>query len=81
VVHWLHISIIRPSITFAPLVWWPGCLTASAKKRLNTVQRLAYSGITRAMRTTPTGAMKALTCLPPLELLVQNEARSAAHHL
>jgi hypothetical protein len=80
-VHWLHISIIRPSITFAPLVWWPHCWTASAKKRLNSVQRLAYLGITRAMLTTPTSAMEALTCLPPLELLVQNEARSAAHHL
>jgi len=27
------------------------------------------------MRTTPTGAMKSLTCLPPLELVIQGEAR------
>ena len=32
VVHWLYISIIRPSITFASLVWWSGCQTDSAKK-------------------------------------------------
>jgi hypothetical protein len=36
VVHWLYVSIIRPSITFATLVWWPGGRTASAKKRLNS---------------------------------------------
>jgi len=33
------------------------------------------------MRTTPTGAIEALLCLPPLELLVLIEARSAAHRL
>jgi hypothetical protein len=32
VVHWLHVSIIWLSITFASLVWYPGCQTASAQK-------------------------------------------------
>jgi len=61
-------------------VWWLGCQTANTKKRLNRVQRLACLGITGAMRTTP-GAMEALTGLPALELVIQGEARSAAHHL
>jgi hypothetical protein len=33
VVHWLYISIIRSSITFASLVWWLGCEIVSAKKK------------------------------------------------
>jgi len=33
------------------------------------------------MCTTPTNAVEALTCLPPLELVVQNEARSGAHYV
>jgi hypothetical protein len=74
VVHWLYISIIRPSVTFASLVWWSGCQTASAKKKLSRVQRLACLGITGAMHTTPTNAMEALICLPPLELVEQSEA-------
>jgi hypothetical protein len=37
--------IIRPSITFAFIVQWPGCQTASAKKRLSRIQRLACLGI------------------------------------
>jgi len=41
VVHWLYVSIIRPSVTYASLVWWPGCETASAKKKLSRIQRLA----------------------------------------
>jgi len=81
VVHWLYVAIVRPSIYFTSLVWWPGCQTSSAKKRLSKVQRLASLGITGAIRTTPTGAMEALSGLPPLDLVIQGEARSAAHRL
>ena len=81
VVHWLYITVVQSTISFASLVWWPGCQTPSAKKRLNKVQRLAFLGITGAIRTTPTGVMEALTGLPLLDLLIQGEARSAAHRL
>ena len=63
------------------LVWWPDCQMASAKRKLSRVQRLACLGITGAMRTTATNAVEALICLPPLDLVVQSEARSAAHRL
>jgi len=44
--------MVQPSITFASLVWWPGCQTASAKKRLSSMQRLVWLGIMGAMCTT-----------------------------
>jgi hypothetical protein len=44
VVYWLYTSIIKPSITFASLVWWTGCQISSAKKQLSRVQRLACLG-------------------------------------
>jgi hypothetical protein len=81
VVYWLYVSIIRSSITFASLVWWPGCQTASAKKQLSRIQRSACLGITGAMRITSTSALEVLTCLPPLDLVVQSEARLAAHRI
>jgi hypothetical protein len=59
---------------------WPGCQTASAKKWLSRIQRLACLRITGAMRNTPS-ALEVLTCLPPLDLVVQGEARSAEHWL
>jgi hypothetical protein len=80
VVHWLYVSIVRPSITFAYMVWWPGCETARAKKQLSKVQRLACLDITGAVRTIPTDAVEALVCLPPLELVVQGEASATGHY-
>ena len=81
VVHWLYVPVIRPYINFASLVWWPGCQTASVKKRLSRVQGLACLGVMGWMYTTPTSAMETLTCLPSLELVFQSEVRSAAHCL
>jgi hypothetical protein len=81
VVHWLYVAIVQPNVSFASLVWWPGCQTASAKKKLSKVQRLACLGIMGAIRTTPTGAMEALVGLPPLDLVIEGEARSVVHRL
>jgi len=78
---WLYLSIIRPSISPASLVWWPGSQTASDKKRLSRGQRIACLRITGAICTTPTDAKEALTDLPPLDLVIEGEAWSAAHCL
>jgi hypothetical protein len=80
-VHWLCVTIVHLTISFASLVWWPECQTASTKKKLSKIQRLACLGITGALRTTPTGATEVLVALPPLDLVIQGEARSAAHRL
>ena len=81
VVHWLYVTIVQPTISFASLVWWPGFQAASAKKKLSKVQRLACLGIMGPICTTPTGAMEVLIGLPLLDLAIQGEARLAAHHL
>jgi hypothetical protein len=73
-IHWLYVASGRPTIFFASLVWWPGCQTASAKKKLSKIQRLASLAITGAIRTSPTGAMEAIVGLPPLHLVIQREA-------
>jgi len=79
VVHWLYVTIVLSTISFASLVWWSGCQSASTKNKLSKVQRLACLGITGALRTTSTGAIEALVGLPSLDLVIQGEARSAAH--
>jgi hypothetical protein len=81
VVRWLYVSVIRPTVTFVSLVWWPGCQSARVKKKPSSIQRLTCLGITGAMWTTHTGAKEELLCLPLLESVVLSEARSAAHRL
>jgi len=73
VVHWLYVAIVQPTISFASLVWWPDCQTASAKKRLSKVQRLVCLGIKGAIYMNPTGAMEALAGFPPLDLVIPGE--------
>jgi hypothetical protein len=53
---------------------------ARAKQQLSTIQRLACLEITGVMRTTPT-VVEALVGLPPLDMVVQGEARASAHGL
>jgi hypothetical protein len=81
VVYWLYNSFFRLSVTFASLVWWPGCETTRAKQQLSIVQRLVCLGIRGAMCITPTSAVEALVGLPPLGLVVQGKARASAHCL
>ena len=81
VVHWLYVTIVHPTISFASLVRWLGYQMASTKNKRSKVQRLACLGITGVLHTTPIGAMEALVGLPPLDLMIQGEARSAAHRL
>jgi len=71
--------IIWRFTTFASLVWWPSYQTANTKKRLSRLQRLACLRIAGAMRTSRIGAMEALTGFSTLELVIQCEAKSAAH--
>jgi hypothetical protein len=34
---WLYVSVIRPTVTFASLVWWPSCQAARVKKKLSSI--------------------------------------------
>jgi len=81
VVHWFYVSIIRPYVIFETLVWWPGCQTAGAKKRLSRIPKIGILRDNGSDAHYPTSTMEALTCLPSLELLDQSEARLAALRL
>jgi hypothetical protein len=81
VVYWLYVAIVCLAISFASLVWLPGCQTASAKRQLSWIQRLACFGITRAICMTPTAAMEAPVGLPPLDVMIQGEPRLMSHRL
>jgi len=77
----LYVAIVRPTISFASLVWWPGCETDSVKKRLSKVQiGMLRDNWERFLRLLLV-LWGALTGLPPLDLVIQGKARSVAHRL
>ena len=68
VVHWIYTMVIRPMLTYAPVVWWPQINYSTVDMQLEHVQRLACLYITGAMRTSPTIALEMITGLPPLSV-------------
>jgi hypothetical protein len=46
----------------------------NARKRLSHLQRMTCLGITGGMRSTPTTALVVMLMLPPLHLLIKQEA-------
>lgn len=80
-VYWTYNMVVKPTITYASVVWWPKVQQKSAIIKLSKVQRLACLGITGAMRGTPTAAMEALLDLPPLHITIRGEARMGYYRL
>lgn len=77
-IHWSYISVIRPIVTYASIVWWTKTNEITTQSKLQKLQRLACLGITGAMCTTPTAAMEALLDLPPLHLRIKREGLHTA---
>lgn len=78
---WLYNTIIRPSITYGALVWWPRTKQVTTINKLQKLQRLAGVAVTGCMRTAPTAALEALIGLTPLHLYAQQEAAASAYRL
>ena len=80
-IFWSYITVIRPIVTYASIVWWTKTNETTAQALLTKIQRLACLNITGAMSTCPTAAMEALLGLLPLHLHVQKEAALCALRL
>ena len=67
IAQWMYTVIIRPTITYAAVVWWARVeqKVAVASNKLDHIQRLACLYITDAMRTTPTLALEIIVGLCP----------------
>lgn len=79
--YWVYTTVIKPVIIYAALVWWPRTKLVSCESQLSKVQRLACMGITGAIRTAPTAAIEVLLGLPPLQIVIEAEARLGLYRL
>ena len=87
----LYTSVAIPKLLYAIDVWFTPLYTTdnndirrgsiTAAKKLNKVQCIALISMTRALRTTATDILEALTNLLPLDLRIQNLCHQAAIRL
>ena len=78
---WMYTAIIRPSLTYAAVVWWPRVKLKTASRKLEHLQRLACLLITGALRTTPTKAPEISVDLLPIPIYIMQTAMLACLHL
>lgn len=78
---WIYTAIVRPTITYASVIWWEKTKQISTQSKLNKLQRLATAALTGAMRSTPSKALDAMLNLPPLQDFIQMDAVKNASRL
>ena len=77
-ISWLYLSIIRPRITYASLIWWPKTIEKLTQNKLGKLQKMICNSITGAMRSSPSRALDAMLHLLPLHQVVKLEAAKSA---
>jgi hypothetical protein len=73
--------VVRSIVTYAATVWWPRVKFRTSRDELRKLQKMAWLGITGAMRTAPTAAIEVLLGLPHLHLQLEAEARAGIYRV
>ena len=75
--YWMQITVVRPILSYAALMWWPRIKKKVCMNELTKLQRTACIAITGAFRTTPTAALEVAISLTPLPLWIEGEGRAS----
>ena len=78
---WIYTAMIRPIITYACTSWVGGVSKKYLEKKLSRVQRLACLMISSAFPSTPTGALKMLLNIIPINEFILSEAVKGSYRL
>ena len=71
---WMYSAMIRPIMSYACLSWAGGLNKNYLVRKLTTAQRLVYLMISSAFPGTPTGALKILLNITPIEKFLLSQA-------
>lgn len=74
-------AVIRPVITYGPVVWLPRTQLPTAKMKLQGLQRSATVATTGCIRSATSAALVYLLNLRPLDLVILQEGKAAALRL
>ena len=74
---WLYNSIVKSRILYGVVVWGVAIRHKNLKEKLNKLNYLAVSMISNTRKTTPRLALEIMYDLPPLHLIIIQEALAA----
>ena len=80
-VKWIFLTVVKPRITYAALVWAHSIQTIGKKQRLGQLNRLAAMMLTPTRKNAPTAALEIIHDLIPLELALQETALNTYYRL
>ena len=78
---WTYISIIRPIMSYASLIWIGALEYKNQVKKLNKVQRRALVSTCNAMRSAPTASLEIMTDILPIKVFLQKTAVASCNRL
>ncbi|XP_030757674.1 tolloid-like protein 1 [Sitophilus oryzae] len=73
------VTAIRPIIKYDAVAWWQKANQTTAKNKLSKLQRQACLAVTGAFHSMPSKDMETLLDLPPLQIILEREARWATY--
>lgn len=81
IIHWIYTSVVRPVLTNSCFIWWLIMEKECNRKKLNSIQRMAATTITKCLKSTPTSALEVLLDLIPLDIYTKMVATNTAQRL
>lgn len=73
--------VVRPMVTYGAIAWYTKASQVKCTSTLNSLQRLACTIITGAIKSTPTASMEAMLNLTPLGTFIEREAHRTMYRL
>jgi hypothetical protein len=73
--------VVKPIISYATTVWWPGVTHKTSRTILNQLQRISCLKLTGAMKMAPIAAIEIILGLLPFHMKIEAVVEAASYRI